>query len=125
MHKSGQYIISLKICRLKKENQQLIIKTDKSITLNQLELNNLINYINQYYTQLNMGITQFIFIDQDIIKLFQKINNLGLSDKEIVDKLSELGILTQNLSVSITALERSNAIKEFEQAIDVENYESF
>ena len=62
--------------------------------------------------------TEFIEADEDAAKLFTKVRDLGISDDEVVSKLIESGILTQNLAVAITAAERNNAIREFEQAID-------
>ena len=125
-HKSnGENIVSLKIARLKKSGGQLATNANKSITLNASELNNLIKYIEEYYTPLNTGMTQFISADEDTAKLLVKIRNMGISDEGIVDKLRESGILTKNLSVAITAAERNNAVREFEQAIDLENHESF
>ena len=85
----------------------------------------LIEYIHEYYTPLNIGLTEFIEADKDAAKLFAKVRDLGISDDEIVSKLIESGILTQNLTVAITAAERNNAVQEFEQAIDVERTESF
>lgn len=69
--------------------------------------------------------TEFIEADKDAAKLFAKVRDLGISDDEVVSKLIESGILTQNLTVAITAAERNNAVQEFEQAIDVERTESF
>ena len=47
------------------------------------------------------------------------------SDDEVVDKLISTGILTDNLSVAITAAERKMAITEFENAIALEKSESY
>ena len=69
--------------------------------------------------------TEFIEAAEDAAKLFTKVRDLGISDDEVVSKLIESGILTQNLTVAITAAERNNAVQEFEHAIDVERTESF
>ena len=109
-HKSsGKQIVSLKIARQKKAGNQWITKEDKAVTLK----------------PLNIGLTEFIEADKDAAKLFAKVRDLGISDDEVVSKLIESGILTQNLTVAITAAERNNAVQEFEQAIDVERTESF
>ena len=114
-HKSsGKQIVSLKIARQK-----------KAVTLKPEEIDMLIEYIQEYYTPLNIGLTEFIEADKDAAKLFAKVRDLGISDDEVVSKLIESGILTQNLTVAITAAERNNAVQEFEQAIDVERTESF
>lgn len=123
VHKSnGAPIISLKIARLDKNGKA---KEDKSITLRQEEIEQLIEYIQEYYTPLNIGLTEFIEADEDAAKLFTKVKDLGISDEEVVSKLAESGILTQNLSVAITAAERNNAVQEFETAIDIETRESY
>lgn len=125
-HKSsGKQIVSLKIARQRKIGNQWVPKEDKSITLNPEEIGNLIEYIQEYYTPLNIGMTKFIEADEDAVKLFTKVRDLGISDDEVVSKLIESGILTQNLTVAITAAERNNAVREFEQAIYVERTESF
>lgn len=102
-----------------------ITKEGKAVTLKPEEIDMLIEYIQEYYTPLNIGLTEFIEADKDAAKLFAKVRDLGISDDEIVSKLIESGILTQNLTVAITAAERNNAVQEFEQAIDVERTESF
>lgn len=120
-HKSsGEQIVSLKIARQKKVKNQWITKEDKAITLKPEEIDKLIEYIQEYYTPLNIGMTEFIEADEDAVKLFTKVRDLGISDDEVVSKLIESGILTQNLTVAITAAERNNAIRKFEQAIDSE-----
>ncbi len=124
-HKSGEQIVSLKIARQKKVGNQWVTKDDKAITLKPEEINRLIDYIQEYYTPLNIGMTEFIEADEDAAKLFTKVRDLGISDDEVVSKLIESGILTQNLSVAITAAERNNAVQEFEQAIDTEGSEAF
>ena len=125
-HKSsGEQIVSLKIARQKKAGNQWITKEDKAITLKPEEIDKLIEYIQEYYAPLNIGMTEFIEADEDAAKLFTKVRDLGISDDEVVSKLIESGILTQNLAVAITAAERNNAIQEFEQAIDTEKTESF
>lgn len=125
-HKSSdEQIVSLKIVRQKKAGNAWATKEEKSITLKTGEINRLIEYIQAYYTPLNIGMTEFIQADKDAAKLFLKVRELGISDDEVVSKLIESGILTQNLAVAITAAERNNAVREFEQAIDVEKAESF
>lgn len=125
-HKSsGEQIVSLKIARQKKVGNQWFTKEDKAITLKPREINKLIEYIQEYYAPLNIGMTEFIEADEDAAKLFTKVRDLGISDDEVVSKLIESGILTQNLTVAITAAERNNAVRGFEQTIDVERTESF
>lgn len=123
MHKSdGTLIISLKIARLDKNGKA---KDDKTITLKQEELDLLIEYIQEYYTPLNIGLTEFIEADEDAAKLFSKVKDLGISDEEVASKLIESGILTQNMSVAITAAERNNAVRDFEISLDQEPSEAF
>lgn len=122
-HKSnGAPIISLKIARLDKDGKA---KDDKSITLRQEEIDLLIEYIQEYYTPLNIGLTEFIEADKDAAELFKKVRDLGISDEEVALKLVESGILTQNLSVAITAAERNNSVRDFEVSLDQEPTEAF
>ena len=117
-HKTtGEKIISLKIARTNKVGDGYKAKDEKAITLTRAELDNLICYIQEYYTPLDMGMTEFIAADKDAANLFSKVKELGISDEEVVDKLSESGILIENLGVAITAASRNNAIQEFENAI--------
>ena len=123
VHKSdGTPIISLKIARLDKNGKA---KDDKSITLKQEEIDLLIEYIQEYYTPLNIGLTEFIEADKDAAKLFKKVRDLGISDEEVASQLIESGILTQNLSVAITAAERNNAVCDFEASLNQEPTEAF
>lgn len=122
-HKSsGAPIISLKIARLDKNGKA---KEDKSITLKQEEIDLLIEYIQEYYTPLNIGLKEFIEADKDVVELFKKVRDLGISDEEVASKLIESGILTENMSVAITAAERNNAVQNFEASLDQEPTEAF
>lgn len=122
-HKStGVPIIPLKIARLDKNGKA---KEDKSITLKQEEIDQLIEYIQEYYAPLNIGLTEFIEADQDAAELFRKVQNLGISEDEVASKLIESGILTKNMSVAITAAERNNAVRNFEVSLDQEPTEAF
>lgn len=118
-------IVSLKIARQKKIGGGFVTKEDKTITLKAEEIDGLIEYIQEYYTPLSIGMTEFIEADEDAAKLFGKIQQLGISEDEVASKLLESGILTQNLSVAITAAERNNAVREFEFSLDEEQSESF
>ena len=72
-HKSsGKQIVSLKIARQKKAGNQWITKEDKAVTLKPEEIDMLIEYIQEYYTPLNIGLTEFIEADKDAAKLFAK-----------------------------------------------------
>jgi len=125
-HRStGKKIVSLKIARTKRTGGGYKAKPEKTITLTAAELDNLIGYIQDYYTPLNMGMTEFIAADEDAAKLFSKVHELGISDDEVVDRLFESGILTENLSVAITAASRNNAIQEFEESIECNYPESY
>lgn len=122
---TGEKIISLKVARTQRKGGVYQPKPDKTITLTSAELDNLIAYIQEYYTPLNIGMTEFIAADEDAAKLFSKVRELGISDDEVVDKLHESGILTENLSVAITAASRNYAIRDFEDAIDRHYAESY
>ena len=69
--------------------------------------------------------SEFISVDKDAAELFAKVRDLGIPDAEVVKKLHESGILTENLSVAIMAAERNRAVSEFEQAISSGYPESY
>lgn len=122
---TGEKIVSLKIARYRKVNGIFYEKQDKSITLSCGEIDKLIEYIQEYYAPLNTGMSEFISVDKDAAELFAKVRDLGIPDAEVVKKLHESGILTENLSVAITAAERNRAVSEFEQAISSGYPESY
>lgn len=122
---TGEKIVSLKIARYRKVNGTFYEKQDKSITLSCGEIDKLIEYIQEYYAPLNTGMSEFISVDKDAAELFAKVCDLGIPDAEVVKKLHESGILTENLSVAITAAERNRAVSEFEQAISSGYPESY
>ena len=122
---TGNKIVSLKIARYKKVNGAFYEKQDKSITLSCDEIDKLIEYIQEYYAPLNTGMSEFISVDKDAAELFAKVRDLGIPDAEVVEKLHESGILTENLSVAITAAERNRAVIEFEKAISSGYPESY
>lgn len=125
-HKTtGEKIVSLKIARGNKRGDVFSTNPEKTITLSSSELDRLIGYIQEYYKPLNIGMTEFIEADKDVAKLLGKVRELDIPDEEVVVKLFESGILTENLSVAITAAERSNAVAEFERAIDENQLEAF
>lgn len=125
-HKTtGEKIVSLKIARGNKRGNVFSANPEKTITLSSSELDRLIGYIQEYYKPLNIGMTEFIEADKDVAKLLGKVKELDIPDEEVVVKLFESGILTENLSVAITAAERSNAVAEFERAIDENQLEAF
>lgn len=122
---TGEKKVSLKIARYRKVNGTFYEKQDKSITLSCGEIDKLIEYIQEYYAPLNTGMSEFISVDKDAAELFAKVRDLGIPDAEVVKKLHESGILTENLSVAITAAERNRAVSEFEQAISSGYPESY
>ena len=122
---TGEKIVSLKIARYRKVNGTFYEKQDKSITLSCGEIDKLIEYIQEYYAPLNTGMSEFISVDKDAAELFAKVRDLGIPDAEVVKKLHESGILTEILSVAITAAERNRAVSEFEQAISSGYPESY
>lgn len=125
-HKTtGEKIVSLKIARGSTKSGSFSANAEKSITLSSSELDKLIGYIQEYYQPLNIGMTEFIEADKDAAKLLGKVKGLDIPDEEIVVKLAESGILTENLSIAITAAERSNAVAEFENAITENQPEAF
>ena len=124
---SEEYIISLKVSHnLKDTNGWLIEKPDKTITINSEQIDKLIEYIEENYTPLSLGEKSYISLtDDNLSKILQQVCALNLQPDELVNKLYESGVLTENLRVAITAAERKNIITEFEQKISSSEPESF
>lgn len=122
---TGEKIVSLKIARAAVKNGKFTEKADKSITLSSDELDKLIRYIEEYYTPLNIGMQEFVEVNEDAALLLGRVHALNIPDEEVVSKLFESGILTDNLAVAITAAERHNSLLEYEDAIADNKPESF
>ena len=127
-HKTtDDYIISLKISHNTKDSRGWIIeKPDKTITLSNEQIDNLIAYIQENYAPLSLGENSYISLSDDNLSMvLRQVTELGLSDEDMVDKLYESGVLTTNLSIAITAAGRKTVIQEFERNIPLDNSESF
>lgn len=127
-HKTtDDYIVSLKISlNAKDSNGWLIEKPDKTITLSNEQIDNLVAYIQENYTPLSLGEKSYISLWSDNLSMvLRQVTELGLSDEVMVDKLYESGVLTNNLSVAITAAERKVTVQDFEKNISLDNPESF
>lgn len=124
---SNDYIISLKISHNAKDsNGWLIEKPDKTITLINEQIDELINYIQTNYTPLSLGEDSYISLSNDSLsKILRQVSELNIQPDELVNKLYESGVLTENLSVAITAAERKNIIALFEKKISLNEPESF
>lgn len=124
---SDNYIISLKISHnAKNAKGWLVEKPDKTITLIDEQIDGLINYIQENYIPLSLGEDSYISLSDDSLsKILKQVSTLGLQPDELVNKLYESGVLTENLSVAITAAERKNIINEFERKISSNEPESF
>lgn len=124
---TGEKIISLKIARRKYNSKTASWKTntDKSITLTSQEIDSLIEYIQEYYEPLTFGLTQYYEADKNAASLFEQVSKLNITDEKIARELIESGLLSNNLSVAIRALERSKSTDEFKQELDNNHDEHF
>ena len=124
---TNKYIISLKISLNSKDSYgRLSEKPDKTITLREGQIDNLIAYIQENYTPLNLGEKSYISLSSDNLStVLRQVTELGLSDEDMVNRLYESGVLTNNLSVAITAAERKSALRDFEVNIPSDKSESF
>jgi len=103
---SGDKDISLKIGRYKKSNVfQLYKETPESeVTLNQEELDKLINFISINYSAIKSGVNNFISIsDEDIKKFFLK--NKDKIDWSLLSQLDNEKLKNIESLVSIKSLE--------------------
>ncbi len=124
---SNDYIISLKISHNAKDSNGWISeKPDKTITLLGDQIDKLIDYIQENYIPLSLGEDSYISLSDDSLsKILKQVATLNMHPDKLVKKLYESGVLTDNLSVAITAAERRNTIDEFEQKISSNEPESF
>lgn len=124
---SNDYIISLKISHNAKDSNGWISeKPDKTITLLGDQIDKLIDYIQENYIPLSLGEDSYISLSDDSLsKILKQVATLNMHPDKLVNKLYESGVLTDNLSVAITAAERRNTIDEFEQKISSNEPESF
>lgn len=124
---SNDYIISLKISHNAKDpNGRLVEKPEKTITLIDEQIDGLISYIQENYTPLSLGEDSYIsFSDDSLYKILKQVATLNMHPDKLVNKLYESGVLTENLSVAITAAERKNIINVFEQKIPSSEPESY
>lgn len=123
---SNDKIISLKISHNTKSADGWITeKPDKTITISNEQIDKLIDYIQENYTPLSLGANSYISLSDDSLsRLLQQVATLNLQPEKLVDKLFESGVLTENLSVAITAAERKNTVNEFEEKINLSEPES-
>ena len=127
-HKNtDDYIVSLKISHNSKDSRGwLNEKPDKTITLSNEQIDKLADYIQEHYTPLSLGEKSYISLSSDNLStVLRQVTELGLSDEDMVNKLYESGVLTNNLSVAITAAERKVVIQDFEKNISLDLQESF
>lgn len=127
-HKTKEeYIISLKISLNSKDKYGNITeKPYKTITLSEEQIDLLIKYISDNYSALAAGENTYISVkDDNIAPLLSQINSLGLTSKDLVEKMYGSGLLTENLAVAIAAAERAKAILEFEREISNSHSESY
>lgn len=83
-------------------------------------------YISDNYSALAAGENTYISVkDDNIAPLLSQINSLGLTSKDLVEKMYDSGLLTENLAVAIAAAERAKAILEFEREISNSHPESY
>lgn len=122
---SDQYIISLKLSHNEKRDGQLIEKNNSAITLQDDQIDKLVEYIEENYLPLSRGEDSYVSLsDNNLLKVFKQVFNLHLQPDFIVDKLYESGVLDKNLSVAITAAERKNVVCDFERMIEANESES-
>jgi hypothetical protein len=102
-------------------------ETPKSeLTLTNEELNNLIDYIEKYYYPLKQNAKKFISIENETSAgLLLKFKNIMKNKEEIAKALLANELFTEDIQTAISAIKKSKALLEFENAINTDNNENF
>jgi len=102
-------------------------ETPKSeLTLTNEELNNLIDYIEEYYYPLKENAKKFISIENETsVSLLLKFKNIMKNKEEIAKALLENELFTEDIQTVISAIKKNKALQEFENEIENDNDEAF
>lgn len=115
---SEELDVSLKIGRYTLPYGRVAGNQPKSeLTLDNEELNALIEYISENYTPVNLGRGEYISVRGDNAKLIKQFRALLEGKTDTANLLIENGILTDNVYVTATSIKKVAALSELESSL--------
>ena len=117
--------ISLKIGRYKFPFKTLETLDPKSeLTLDNEELNSLIDYISRNYAPVNLGEGKYVDVSGDNEKLVESFKKLLEHSGDTARLLLENGILSENVLLAASTIRKQTALSFFEKSLEKETSES-
>ncbi len=92
-------------------------KPKSELTLDNEELNALIEYISEYYTPVSLGQGEYISVAGDNAELICQFKELVDGQADTAQLLIENGILTDNVFFAATSIKKISALELFEGAL--------
>ena len=118
--------ISLKVGRYTLPYGRVAANQPKSeLTLDNEELNALIQYISDNYTPVNLGQGQYISVDRDNAELVRQFKALIDGQADTASLLIENGILSDNVYIAATSIKKIGALEEYEESLAKDYPESY
>lgn len=125
-HNHDENDISLKIGRYNFIDDSLTTNNPKSeLTLDNDELNELINYISSCYTPVCLGKGDYINIEGKNAELIRQFKILLESQENTANLLIENDILTDNVYTAASSIKKKKALKSFEEALKCDFLEPY
>jgi len=118
--------ISLKVGRYTLPYGRVAANQPKSeLTLDNEELNALIQYISDNYTPVNLGQGKYISVDRDNAELIRQFKTLVEGQADTANLLIENGILSDHVYVAATSIKKIAALEEYEASLAKDYLESY
>lgn len=118
--------VCLKIGRYSNNTRKLENDIPKSeLTLDCDELNALISFISANYTAVSMGAGEYIEVEEDEASLMRKLKAFAQKYDNLAEVLFESNILTDDVFVAASVLQRRRALEQYERELNCEHTESF
>lgn len=117
--------VSLKIGRYRISGGVETTDPKSELTLDCDELNELIQYIETNYTPVSLGIGKYIAVQDDLIEVLKRFKGLLEQQTETAQLLIDNGILTDNVFIAATAIQKKRALDNFEIELNNNRPESF
>lgn len=112
--------ICLKVGRYNIANGKPEVEKPKSeLTLNGIEFENLIKFIQKFYKPMEMGVDSFIPVDgSQLSELLRKFKSAAAEDSEKARALLDSGLINGNISAAIEHSKRVDALNEFRNNLE-------
>ncbi len=126
-HNSGKLDLSLRLGRYNIfENTVESDKPRSELTLDNIELEELISYLESDYRPLSIGKGDYLKIENSsVLSILQHIESLKLKSEEVATLLLNSGMLNQDVQFFIEILRKRKSLEEFEKEIQLNKNEQF